>query len=53
MSHKEITLKERYKHFFEKDLEKELKTLKLSDASVNIIKYVGKRKLDQEFVNTR
>ena len=34
--------REIYKHFSKKDLKKELKTLKLNNASVNIIKYVAK-----------
>ena len=38
----EITLKERYKNFSKKDLKKELKTLNLNNASINIIKYVAK-----------
>ena len=38
----EITLKERYKNFSNKDLKKELKTLNLNNASINIIKYVAK-----------
>ena len=37
-----IALKERYKHFSKKDLKKELKTLKLNNASINIVKYVAK-----------
>ena len=40
---KEIALKERYKHLSKKDLKKELKTLKLNNASINIIKYVAKQ----------
>ena len=35
-------LKERYKNFFKKDLKKEIKTFKLNNASINIIKYVAK-----------
>ena len=42
MPEEEIALKERYKHFSKKDLKKELKTLKLNNASINIIKYVAK-----------
>ena len=42
ISEEEIALKERYKHFSKKDLKKELKTLKLNNASINIIKYVAK-----------
>ena len=38
----EITLKERYKNFSNKDLKKELKTLNLNNASINSIKYVAK-----------
>ena len=40
---KKITLKERYKQLSKKDLKKELKTLKLNNASVNIIKYGAKQ----------
>ena len=36
ISEEEIALKERYKHFSKKDLEKELKTLKLNNASINM-----------------
>ena len=35
-------MKERYKHFPKKDLKKELKTLKINNGSINIIKYVAK-----------
>ena len=42
ISEEEIALKERYKHFSKKDLKKELKTLKLNNASTSIIKYVAK-----------
>ena len=42
ISEEEIALKERYKHFSKKDLKKELKTLKLNNASINIIKYIAK-----------
>ena len=40
---KKITLKERYKQFSKKDLKKELKALKLNNASINIIKYGAKQ----------
>ena len=40
---KKITLKERYKQFSKKDLKKELKTLKMNNASINIIKYGAKQ----------
>ena len=38
----EITLKERYKHYSKKELKQVLKSVKLSNASINIIKYVAK-----------
>ena len=37
----EIALKERYKHISKKNLKKQLKTLKLNNASINIINYVA------------
>ena len=42
ISEEEINLKERYKNLSRKDLKKESKTLKLNNASINIIKYVAK-----------
>ena len=42
ISEKEIILKERYKIFSIKDLKKELKSLRLNNASINILKYVAK-----------
>ena len=41
ISNEEIALKETYKHFSKKDLKKELKTLKLDNVSINIIKYAA------------
>ena len=42
ISEEEINLKERYKNLSRTDLKKESKTLKLNNASINIIKYVAK-----------
>ena len=42
ISEEEIVLKERYKHFSKKDFKKELRTLKLNNACINIIKYLAK-----------
>ena len=42
ISEEEIILKERYKIFSIKDLKKELKSLRLNNASINILKYVAK-----------
>ena len=38
-----MTLKEIYKNFSKKDLNKQLKALKFNNASINAIKYVAKQ----------
>ena len=42
ISEEKIALKKRFKNSSKKDLREELKILKLNNASINTIKYVGK-----------